>query len=328
MQDEKSSGSKKQIAVCRPIARVSPQQKMQSSAEQSQSPVATTSNTSDQPQDITMASSEAVVHEADLKPSHKINFNKRNFRMQLARRGRLQHKNMMMCPCGKNIVIRTNSTKNLKAKSLSAQPKCRQCREQTRMRVNYMRSIVQVEQELAIREAPLYATERQHRQTVETEQPPQQRLHLPKPTVDGKVVAMLRRLGTNLSREFRNGNGNNATAAEQLPQIMSPTKPKSPKWLRPLEDDEILLNFDASISEVLPSLSDQLTHVSSMVARKKLTFQVSETAEVIDLCEEAEDIADDTHNPDDKCSQGLQQLDCPDFVASFKLPEGLSITLA
>ncbi|XP_061391673.1 protein phyllopod [Musca vetustissima] len=332
MQDEKSSGSKKKIAVCRPIARVSPQQQPQPMAEQSPSPVVTTSHSSVEAQDVTMENVEVVnepePEDLDLKPNHKINFNKRNFRVQLARRGHSQHKNMLMCSCGKYIVIRSSSTKFFKVKASAAQPKCRQCRDLTRMRASYMRSIVQVEQELAIREAPLYAAEGQYAPAAEVAEQPQQnqqqsqqRLHLPKPTVDGKVVAMLRRLGTHLSRESDNGNGCSDTTVERLPQIMSPTKPKSPKWLRPLEDDEILLNFDTSISEVLPSLADQFTHVNSLAARKKLSFEASQITEVIDLCE-AEDTNDDSH------SQGLQQLDCADLVNGFNLPKGLSITLA
>ncbi|XP_073847078.1 phyllopod [Musca autumnalis] len=331
MQDEKSSGSKKQTAVCRPIARVSPQQQTQPIDEQSQSLVTTNSNTNDQTPDVPMMN--AAVEEdrdADLKPSHKINFNKRHFRVQLARRGRLQHKNMLLCDCGKYIVIRKSSVKFFNAKKLSAQPKCRQCREVTRMRNSYMRSIVQVERELAIREAPLYPTERQYgqRERNEIEQPQQQRLHLPKhPTVDGKIVAMLRRLGTHLSRESHSGNGSNDTTTERLPQIMSPTKPKSPKWLRPLEDDEILLNFDSSISEVLPTLSDEFTNMNCSAARRRLAFHVSQTTDVIDLCE-AEDMTEDIKASDDSTTQVLQQLDCADFVTNFNLPKGLSITLA
>lgn len=335
LQDEKSSGSKKQIAVCRPIARVSPQQS-QAVVETQQEAIASS------PVDDTAAEEEAMSNQSvaeDSKPSHKINFNKRNFRLQLGRKGRLQHKSMQLCACGKCIVVRSTSNKLSKNKNSSSQPKCRKCRELSRMKASYMRSIVQVERELAIREAPLQYTSRNlvyagatatqnqsstsQTQAQKEQQQQQQRLHLPKPTVDGKVVAMLRRLGTHLSRESHNGNGSNVNTTERLPQIMSPTKPAPSKWLRPLEDDEVLLNFDSSISEVLPSLADQFTQVNFTAARRSLTFQVSETAEVIDLCEEDDDDADAEEMQLDDNDE-----DNEDFAFHFKLPKGLSITLA
>uniref|UniRef100_A0A1I8NLJ7 ZAD domain-containing protein n=1 Tax=Stomoxys calcitrans TaxID=35570 RepID=A0A1I8NLJ7_STOCA len=354
MQDEKSSGSKKHVAVYRPIARVSPQNvaSPQQHEETSGGPALQTFAT---------ASADAVAAgetqmEVDLnKLSQKINFNKRHFRAQLGgfRRGRLQHKTMQLCACGKLIVIRRRSTKHFKPREAAA--KCSKCRELTRIKSSYMRSIVQVERELALREAPLLCTTRSlasatdsstitenqystPTQTNEDVNDQQQHLYLPKPLVDGKVVAMLRRLGTHLSRESPSGSGNNITATERLPQIMSPTKSTSFMWQRSLEDDEILLNFDASISEVLPSLVDQITHVNSIAARKRLTFQVSETAEVVDLCEEddvqeeAKEVEDNIAHAEDYCTTECK--DCAhrsqykDLASTFNLPKGLSITLA
>ncbi|XP_017061510.1 protein phyllopod [Drosophila ficusphila] len=96
----------------------------------------------------------------------------------------------------------------------------------------------------------------------------------PQPSVDGKVVAMFRRLGTTLSREQppaesttskSTSSSSSSTASLKLPQIMSPLKEK-PRWTRALDEDEILLEFDSAISEVLPTnkvrrcLEYQVTH--------------------------------------------------------------------
>ncbi|XP_075168475.1 phyllopod [Haematobia irritans] len=345
MKDEKSSGSKKQIAICRPMVRVSPQQTQAPSIDQSQDVIVGNQATTrpDAADDMTLVAEAEV--EMD-KPFGKINFNKRNFRLQLAggRRGRLQHKTMLMCACGKFVVVRSRSAKLFKPKEILA--KCSKCRELTRVKANYMRSIVQVERELAMREAPLLQTTTyltpgagsnatQNQSPIAAVESNQQTHHfrLPKPTVDGKVVAMLRRLGTHLSRESPNGNGSNTTITEHLPQIMSPTKLTSSKWQRPLEDDEILLNFDSSISEVLPSLADQFTHVNSIGARKCLTFQVSETAEVIDLCEGDNEEGENAQEKDHRMTEvyrtyNSQQHHLSRLPSALNLPEGLSITLA
>ncbi|XP_037827271.1 protein phyllopod [Lucilia sericata] len=338
MQDEKSSGSKKQVvAVCRPIAQVKPRQLLEReqllTAEQHDStpPMQTEQNSSSETEDSS-------------KPMSKINFNKRNFRLQLAKRAgaRVQQKSMQQCSCGKYMVVRAAKT-SLKIPTQTAL-KCRKCREFSRLKACYLRSIVQVERELSQREPPLFIARNPQNLVIETETvteiettenesqsiqqnrtqqlqqqqppPPQQIRHqyLPKPTVDGKVVSMLRRLGTTLTREPQENGSNNST----LPQIMSPTKPKS-KWLRPLEEDEVLVNFDTSISEVLPSLADQFTHVNSFTARKRLMFQVSETAEVIDLCEEEED----------ESVEELMEMEATTEVLTntYNLPKGLTITL-
>lgn len=317
MQDEKSSGSKKQTAVCRPIAQVKPRQLVEREALQ------------------TAVESSTESYEIN-KMANKINFNKRNFRLQLARRGmaKAQHRAMLQCPCGKNLVVRSSNKTALKTTARAAL-KCRKCRNFSRYEASYRRSIVQVEKELAQRAPPLLVeqhnrnlqnlvtatltdtttknesqsiNQQQQQQHLEAAQlclPPTSQIrqnYLPKPTIDGKVVSMLRRLGTTLSREPQeNGRENNTTNnSTTLPQIMSPTKPKS-KWLRPLEDDEVLLNFNANISEVLPSLADQFTHVNTLTARKCL-------AEAIDLCEDNKEQENITTN-------------------SLNLPSGLTIYL-
>ena len=346
VQDEKSSGSKKQVAVCRPIAQVKPRQLEVHEDTQQQLDV--------QQQD--QHHGEATAAAETNKPVCKINFSKRNFRLQLAKRastGRISHKSMQQCSCGKYMVVR--SIKNSKRISVQTPLKCRKCREFSRLKACYLRSIVQVEKELSIRESPLVLESKTENesdtQTTETEvvvnetrrtsenesqsinqqqqrQKPQQicKQYLPKPTIDGKVVSMLRRLGTTLSREPQeNGkeqdSHNNNNNKNNLPQIMSPTKPKA-KWWRPLDDDEILVNFDSSISEVLPSLADQFTsHV-----RKRLTFQMNETAEVIDLCDCDENDNEENENQSETEESKEIAGKAEVLKTTFNLPKGLSIT--
>lgn len=106
---------------------------------------------------------------------------------------------------------------------------------------------------------------------------------LKRPLVDGKVVSMLRRLGTTLSHEIFDKSTNSSTPF--VTQIMSPTKSK-PRWTRQLNDDEILLDFNSAISEVLPQvIGEQKPKVSDKYcvpeimavkqAKRKLTYQVS-----------------------------------------------------
>ncbi|XP_004527506.1 protein phyllopod [Ceratitis capitata] len=106
---------------------------------------------------------------------------------------------------------------------------------------------------------------------------------LKRPLVDGKMVSMLRRLGTTLSHE--NFNRGTSSSRPLLPQIMSPTK-STPHWTRQLDEDEILLDFDSAISEVLPQvirvqqqkLNDENCMPEAMAVKqayRSLTYQVS-----------------------------------------------------
>lgn len=109
--------------------------------------------------------------------------------------------------------------------------------------------------------------------------------HLAPPLVDGKVVAMLRRLGTTLSAEPINLEDNQSNSQvnncrRQLPKIMSPAKPK-PLWPRKLADDEVVVNFQDTIHEVIASLisnvwtgteTNESANITSTNAKKKLTF--------------------------------------------------------
>jgi len=81
----------------------------------------------------------------------------------------------------------------------------------------------------------------------------------PKPLIDGKVVSMLRRIGTTISRE----NDDNV-----YPPIMSPTKKKS-TWSRNLSEGEILLNFDNALTEILPNLQKNDIELYNIISLKK-----------------------------------------------------------
>ncbi|XP_033234043.1 protein phyllopod [Drosophila pseudoobscura] len=109
------------------------------------------------------------------------------------------------------------------------------------------------------------------------------------PSVDGKVVAMFRRLGTTLSRESSmDGEASESSAPttstasppSRPPQIMSPSKQR-PRWTRTLDDDEVLLEFDSVISEVLPApvASSLTTSPPPTTARRCLSYPITNERE-------------------------------------------------
>ncbi|KAH8400651.1 hypothetical protein KR009_000038 [Drosophila setifemur] len=102
----------------------------------------------------------------------------------------------------------------------------------------------------------------------------------PQPSVDGKVVAMFRRLGTTLSREEPLGE-ETTNSTSNPPKIMSPAKQR-PRWTRALDEDEILLEFDSAISEVLPP-------VNTTKARRCLSYQVTHQSDEEPQGEEQEE---------------------------------------
>ncbi|KAH8284764.1 hypothetical protein KR054_000704 [Drosophila jambulina] len=144
----------------------------------------------------------------------------------------------------------------------------------------------------------------------------------PQPSVDGKVVAMFRRLGTTLSREQQSSSAVNTSSA---PQIMSPLKER-PRWTRDLDEDEILLEFDSAISEVLPTTTTN--------ARRCLSYQVTQEEDKengnqeedqaeLEVVQEAEAplLAPQSHRNHRDSHQAALQL------SGLRLPRGLSISL-
>lgn len=63
-----------------------------------------------------------------------------------------------------------------------------------------------------------------------------------RPLIDGKVVSMLRRCGTTLTREKEDN---------QKPQIMSPRKKQRQVWSRQVDENEIVIDFNLAITEVI-----------------------------------------------------------------------------
>ncbi|XP_034652984.1 protein phyllopod [Drosophila subobscura] len=169
------------------------------------------------------------------------------------------------------------------------------------------------------------------------------------PSVDGKVVAMFRRLGTTLSRESSVDGAQpaessapttstaTATAKPRPPQIMSPSKQR-PRWTRTLDDDEVLLEFDSVISEVLPVASSPTTSSPpSTAARRCLSYPITnereqqgeeeeeeeQQGEGVNELEEMEVLQEEeVHDDEEEVSHGatLEQ-------SGLRLPRGLSISL-
>ncbi|KMY93774.1 protein phyllopod [Drosophila simulans] len=159
----------------------------------------------------------------------------------------------------------------------------------------------------------------------------------PQPSVDGKVVAMFRRLGTTLSREEpAASSAESSPACSKLPQIMSPLK-ETPRWTRDLDDDEILLEFDTAISEVLPTARYQVTHEENkenqQAAEMELELEEEEEEEEevdgraeLEVVQEAEaPLEPQSHHKQGNSHQNSHQASIQ--LAGLRLPMGLSISL-
>ncbi|SPP74751.1 protein phyllopod [Drosophila guanche] len=168
------------------------------------------------------------------------------------------------------------------------------------------------------------------------------------PSVDGKVVAMFRRLGTTLSRESSvdgeqpaessapTTSTSTATAKPRPPQIMSPSKQR-PRWTRTLDDDEVLLEFDSVISEVLPVASALPTSSPpTTAARRCLSYPITNESEQqaeeeeeeqqeenVNELEEMEVLQEEeVHDDGEEVSHGATLKH-----SGLRLPRGLSISL-
>lgn len=235
--------------------------------------------------------------------SLRVNFNRRNLPLRLVgeRPGeKLQTKYKRLCPCGRWFIVYINRLTHRNAlKALKT--KCMRCRELNNITDGLstnssQRLIIKKVNNWAVAKDQRRYRKRQLRRIINQRnnkhtkpKPTQQSLYkqpkFPAPLVDGKVVAMLRRLGTTLSAEAtdqgannQNDPASNTNGRRQLPKIMSPAKPKA-KWTRPLDADEISVMFDNSIQEVLPQLlanrfsSDNSTSEPAIPdARRKLNY--------------------------------------------------------
>ncbi|XP_055853811.1 protein phyllopod [Episyrphus balteatus] len=226
------------------------------------------------------------------------------------------------CVCGRTITRRilTNSSK---AKVTGV--KCKRCRDTIHWRNMYLKTLLlQKKQELtnktkspSVRQNHVNLVNSQtpmHNTNVSTSQMPYQPRQYQKPLVDGKVVSMLRRLGTTLSRD-------STTSTTYQPPIMSPAKKKSQKWTRNIADNEIVINFNTAITEVLP-----IRHI-----RRKLTYQISDT--VVPTLDSIEiDSSDEEEETDNAMGEEVkmnEKINCDINLEQVYnlLPKGLTVSL-
>lgn len=306
-------------ARLRPVAQVRPQPQMQSPSQS-------------QPQ---------IPPTAQSVPAPVISYNKRRFGGRSASpSGRGMRKMLRHCSvCGVAMVLRlltTTPAQTLaKLSQRSGRSQCRKCRESeiSKWRTLHKRSLAKVLQ-----------LQRALRQKKQVKQPivkeptlvkiaPTPTLPLPyqrfqAPRVDGKVVAMFRRLGTTLSAEQEQSEEPMPT--ERPLRIMSPAKQR-PRWTRTLDDDEILLEFDSVISEVLPTQTPTPTALLT-TARRRLCYQFTSEQET-DEHGETEAEVDVDVEPAEKLTQNNRKSafkfthQSQVNLAGLQLPQGLSITL-
>lgn len=292
----------------RPVAQVRPQPQAQASTElRSSSSMATPTTT--------------------IQPAPLLSYNKRRFgrRSDAAAGTRGMHKMLRHCSsCGTAIVLRlltsTPAQSLAKLARRSARSQCHKCRssELCKWRQLHRRSAAKVQQlQRALRQRQDAGT--LVRTLATPTQPQYQRL--PAPRVDGKVVAMFRRLGTTLSVEQEaqeEGELEPKPTARPL-RIMSPAKQRA-RWTRTLDDDEILLEFDSAISEVLPAPAPA---AASTTARRRLRYQFTQT--------EAAEVEAQTENRSSSAAvvdaEKIHQTHSQLSLAGLQLPRGLSITL-
>lgn len=209
------------------------------------------------------------------------------------------------CVCGRTIKRKILTTSS-KAKTLGM--KCRKCRDTIHWRNMYLKTVIlekkQKQQQQQQQQTPnetkaslmsqshasLVNSNSQssiHNKNCSTSQISYQPRQYQRPLIDGKVVSMLRRLGTTLSRDGISSSTNN-----NQPPIMSPAKKKPQKWTRNIDDNEIVINFNTAITEVLPIRN----------IRRRLTYQISDavptlnTIEIDSSSDEEENANDDTNN--------------------------------
>ncbi|XP_016947827.1 protein phyllopod [Drosophila biarmipes] len=154
------------------------------------------------------------------------------------------------------------------------------------------------------------------------------------PSVDGKVVAMFRRLGTTLSREEPPASAPESTTptTKKLPQIMSPLKER-PRWTRELDEDEILLQFDSAISEVLPTTTSyQVTQGENKENQRAEEMELEEEEQAeLEVVQAAEaDATAPLEPPSHRSSRSSHHQNSHQAalqLSGLRLPLGLSISL-
>lgn len=136
---------------------------------------------------------------------------------------------------------------------------CNKCQRILKWRSEYLKTLLTTAESKEEEEgapSPPSASIPPRAKTPEPQNPPANNLvssytyvRYQRPLIDGKVVSMLRRCGTTLTREKEDN---------QKPQIMSPRKKQRQVWTRQVDENEIVIDFNLAITEVIGSL-DQLS---------------------------------------------------------------------
>lgn len=330
VQQQQQKDKPMERARLRPVAQVRPQPQTRQAARQSPLQQA--------PSQIPPAVQSVSV----------ISYNKRRFGGRCASSSRGMRKMLRhCCVCGAAMVLRlltTTPAQTLaKLARRSGRSQCRKCRESeiSKWRMLHKRSVAKVTQlQRALRQKKQHGGVKDHQTLVKAVLATPMPIPTPTPTptlqqyqrfqaprVDGKVVAMFRRLGTTLSTEQVKELEESKEPLDPMPterplRIMSPAKQR-PRWTRALDDDEILLEFDSVISEVLPSSTPAPLLTA---ARRRLCYQFTseqETdAEVEVEVETAEQVTKDNRKSVFKFTHQKHVN-----LAGLQLPQGLSITL-
>ncbi|XP_030387402.1 protein phyllopod [Scaptodrosophila lebanonensis] len=287
-QDQAAGAPRIQVsAKVRPVACVRPRLLLDYNP-----PLSTTSA------DAKQASTQSI------RTAMPISYTKRSFRRGAAvlRTHKMRHNCWTR---GHNIIFRqilTAVKPSLPDPKRAALSRCRICRQTAKRLRNKAKSLVKKVNQLS--QTTFYSHNQSEQQKTQKYQ---------QPRVDGKVVAMFRRLGTTLSMEQPE------CAWLGPPKIMSPVKQR-PCWMQNLENDEILLEFRNSISEVLPNTTGSTTKR----ARRRLCYQISDMEEKCNM-----HVGNHINNEKSQVSQetGINGTDVDLKLSNFRLPQGLSITL-
>uniref|UniRef100_A0A1B0A7E5 ZAD domain-containing protein n=1 Tax=Glossina pallidipes TaxID=7398 RepID=A0A1B0A7E5_GLOPL len=302
LKTDDDNNVKRPVAICRPIRQVPTTSHKESIIGEEEHNTTIISN---------------IQHKLkNSKPKSKLTFKKPQLRLRRLRHRTYSTQLRLRCSCGRALLLLASEKRKLNNKSLKRKVvgvvKCFKCKANDYMKSSKSQNLVN------------NALQARHQQD-DSKSTESHKTYLRKPLVDGKVIAMLRRIGTTLSRESiiksNNDHKSMMVQQQQLPQIMSPTKAKQ-RWSRPLADDEIVLNFEATVTEVLPAaLTTQISNDSNNTnkLRKRLTYQMSlQEGNCIDLKTNEEFKAEG----DDDVNMPKTEMTLP-----LNLPKGLSITL-
>ncbi|EDV98230.1 protein phyllopod [Drosophila grimshawi] len=311
VQQQQPKDQPLKAAKLRPVAQVHPQPQPQQQQQQQQA-------------HIQRPSSPPAAQSAPA-----MSYNKRGFTASSGAAGSGAMRKMLRhcSSCSAPMVLRLLSLKPAqtlaKLATRRSNSQCRRCRESEiskwrRMHRRSLRKVAQLQRELS---KQILAKDQQQQQQQAAKLVNYQRL--PAPRVDGKVVAMFRRLGTTLSSEQATAPETDAEVEVEKPttvrplRIMSPAKQR-PRWTRNLDEDEILLEFDSVITEVLPAPA----------ARRRLRYQLTSSSNSSSEQQQAATEAEaDVVRKHKAVTHHTAATATEATLSGLQLPQGLSITL-